>query len=127
MLDRGTKIYLARKWKGMTQEELAQKLGYKSKSSINKIELGKSDLSPEKVVECAEILEVSPMYLLGYTDDPNYGAEEKAYKEKEETLITNFRKLNEDGQTQALLQIENLTQIPMYKKGETDAQEEKEV
>ena len=30
---------------GMSQEELATKLGYKSRSTINKIEMGKNDIN----------------------------------------------------------------------------------
>lgn len=33
---------------GWTQEELAEKMGYKSKSSINKIELGINDVTQSK-------------------------------------------------------------------------------
>ncbi len=124
MIDRGTRLYLARTWKHMTQEELAQKLGYKSKSSINKIELGKANLSPEKIFLCAQILDVAPMYLLGYTDDPHYEKEEIELKEMEESLVSDFRRLNKEGKTQALLQIKNLTQIPMYMRGAKDDAEE---
>lgn len=35
---------------GMTQEELAYKIGYKSKSSINKIEIGKQDMPRPKLL-----------------------------------------------------------------------------
>lgn len=33
---------------GMSQEELATKLGYKSRSTINKIEMGKNDINSIK-------------------------------------------------------------------------------
>ena len=80
----------------MTQEELAKKLGYKSKSSINKIELGKADMPTDKLIKCAEILGVAPAYLLGYTDDPNYDVA-VSYEEGETLLISNYRKLDADG------------------------------
>ena len=38
----------------MTQDELAQAMGYKSRSSINKIELGKSDIPQSKIKSFAE-------------------------------------------------------------------------
>lgn len=53
----------------LTQEELAKKLGYKSRSSINKIELGLNDLSQSKIVEFANALKVSPAYLMGWEHD----------------------------------------------------------
>ena len=40
---------------GWTQEELAEKMGYKSKSSINKIELGINDVTQSKIIKFAEI------------------------------------------------------------------------
>ena len=45
----GTIIRARRKEIGMTQEELAHKLGYKSKVSINKIELGLQKLPSDKI------------------------------------------------------------------------------
>ena len=40
----GDMIKKRREQIGMSQDELAQKVGYKSRSSINKIELNKQDL-----------------------------------------------------------------------------------
>lgn len=53
----------------LTQSELAQKLGYKSRSSINKIELGISDITQSKVLEFAKALNCSPEYLMGWEDN----------------------------------------------------------
>ena len=52
---------------GLTQEEVAKKAGYKSRSSINKIELSR-DLPLTKVKEVARILDCTPSYLLGWED-----------------------------------------------------------
>lgn len=51
---------------GMTQEELAQKMGYKSRSSINKIETGENDIPQSKIKLFADILETTPAYLMGW-------------------------------------------------------------
>lgn len=58
----------------MTQEELAVKMGYKTKSSINKIELGKSDIPLSKVSEFAVALLTTTAYLMEWDDedDANY-------------------------------------------------------
>ena len=63
----------------MTQDELAQKVGYTSRSSINKIESGKVDLPQSKIVEFASVLGVTPSQLMGWhdvgdetDDDENY-------------------------------------------------------
>jgi transcriptional regulator with XRE-family HTH domain len=45
---------------GMTQEELAHKLGYKSKSSINKIEIGVNGISQSQIAAFAKALDCSP-------------------------------------------------------------------
>lgn len=65
----GTNIRQKRKELGMTQEELAEKMGYKSKSSINKIELGENDIPQSKVVKFAEVLHTSIGMLMGWEQD----------------------------------------------------------
>lgn len=66
----GDRIKKRRLELGLTQEELAKKAGYKSRSSINKIELSR-DLPLPKVQEVARILDCSPSYLLGWEDKSN--------------------------------------------------------
>lgn len=70
----GEKIKNRRIELGMTQEELAVKIGYKSKSTINKIELGINDIPLSKVEEFAKALSVSTAYLMGWDseDDQSY-------------------------------------------------------
>ena len=53
----------------LTQEELAIKMGYKSKSTINKIELGINDIPQSKIVKFAEILETTVAYLMDWEED----------------------------------------------------------
>ena len=52
----------------MTQEELAHKMGYKSKSTINKIELGINDIPQSKIVQFAHVLNTTPKALMGWED-----------------------------------------------------------
>ena len=54
MANIGKRICARRKELGMTQEELAKRMGYKSKSTINKIENGTNDIPQSKVVKFAE-------------------------------------------------------------------------
>lgn len=51
---------------GLTQEELAKRLGYADKSMIAKIEKGVVDLPHSKVSEFAKVFGVSPAYLAGW-------------------------------------------------------------
>ena len=53
---------------GLTQEELAARMGYKSKSTINKIELGINDIPLSKVKEFAEALSTTESRLMGWED-----------------------------------------------------------
>lgn len=54
----------------MTMEELALKVGYKTRSSIYRIEKGIADIPNTKVPELASALNVSTAYLLGADEDP---------------------------------------------------------
>lgn len=54
----------------ITQEELAQKLGYSDKSSISRIEKS-SKLTLNKVQLLADALNVSPSYLMGWEEENN--------------------------------------------------------
>ena len=61
----------------MSQEELATKLGYKSRSTINKIEMGKNDITQSKIIAFCQCTSNNSSYLMGldeheteiYTDD----------------------------------------------------------
>ena len=74
MWDRIKKL---RKSLGISQAELAQHLGYTSRTSISKIENSCIDLSQSKILKIAEILQTTPAYLIG---------EESALKVKEMKL-----------------------------------------
>lgn len=50
---------------GLTVEELAKKMGYKDKSSISKIENGKTDIPQSKVIAFARALNTTTAYLMG--------------------------------------------------------------
>lgn len=65
----GTRIKIARENIGMSQEELADKMGYKSRDTISKIEIGKNNVTQSKIVKFSEILCVSPSYLMGWTNN----------------------------------------------------------
>lgn len=71
MNDIGKKIRTLREERGMTQEELAKKVGYKSRVSINKIELQR-DIPIKKLVPIANALGVSPEYLMGWEETKPY-------------------------------------------------------
>lgn len=53
---------------GLSQDQLAAKMGYKSRSSINKIESGQTDIARNKLVQLAEALLTTPAYLMGWEE-----------------------------------------------------------
>ena len=60
----GEKIKALRTGKGWSQDELAKKLGYKSRSTINKMELGINDITQSTLKMIAEVFSVDPCELI---------------------------------------------------------------
>lgn len=60
----GERIRLLREMNGLTQTELAHRLGYKGPQQLNNIEHGTRGMSKERIYKCAEILGVHPAVLL---------------------------------------------------------------
>lgn len=67
--DIGRKIRLRREELNMSQEELARLMNYKSRSSINKIEMGKTDVPRTKISEFAKVLKTTTAYLMGLDNE----------------------------------------------------------
>lgn len=65
----GERIRTKREELGISQEELAKKIGYKSRSSINKIEKDGRGLPQTKILLIAKALDTTPSYLLGWDDN----------------------------------------------------------
>ena len=57
---------------GMSQEELAHKLGNKSRASVSTVEHDKEDLTTDRIRKYAEALETTPAYLMEWVDDPDW-------------------------------------------------------
>lgn len=62
----GARIRSRREYLGMTQDELAQRLGYKSRSSVNKIELDSRNLTQKHIKTIADALETTPSFIMGW-------------------------------------------------------------
>nr|DAR44445.1 MAG TPA: helix-turn-helix domain protein [Caudoviricetes sp.] len=58
-----------RKQLGLTQQELALKVGYTDRSTIAKIESGAVDLSQSKIATFAAVLGVTPAQLMGIEEE----------------------------------------------------------
>ena len=66
MLEIYKRIRARREELGISQEELAKRMGYKSRSSINKIEKGENDIPQSKIVAFAQALRTTPEALMGW-------------------------------------------------------------
>lgn len=70
----GQNIRIYREKLGMTQEDLAKRLGYKDRSTIAKIENDVNDITQSKIVAIAEVLETTPAALMGWDLQPAISA-----------------------------------------------------
>ena len=84
---------------GMTQQELAEKMGYTNRSSIAKIETGTVDLSQSKIIQFARVLETTPSELMGeveYTDVRTDGHAPEYYDDATVQRVTEAMRNNPD-------------------------------
>ena len=142
----GDRIKYRRELLGMSQEELAHKVGYKSRSSINKIESDGRGLPQSKIVLFAKALETTPAYLMGweYVSDEDIAnafitdcLEEvidniKAFSPKEKNHFKNYIKLLEinrkkvDDYTSQLLTLQRMEDELTAKAAHNDFSDDKE-
>lgn len=87
------KIKYLREQQNMSQQELAEKVGFKTASAVNKIELGLRDINQSKIKAFAAALNVSPSYLL--TDDENI-LEKNNLTSKQQELYNSIVQLDDD-------------------------------
>lgn len=64
----GERIKKERERLGLSQAELGRLVGYSSRSTINKIEKGERDIPRDRVAKFAQVLDVNPAYLAGFTE-----------------------------------------------------------
>lgn len=69
-MDLAEKVRKRRNELGWSQEELALKMGYKSRVSVNKIECGRP-VSQKIIYRLSQALGVTPGYLMGWEDSKN--------------------------------------------------------
>lgn len=67
-MDLAEKVRKRRMELGLSQEELALRMGYKSRTSINKVECGRA-VSQKIIYRLSQALGVTPGYLMGWEDD----------------------------------------------------------
>lgn len=91
MIAMGQRVKARREELGLTQEDLAKKLGYSHKTSISRIESGTNEIPQSKMTAFADALNTSVGYLMGWTRGMN---QRTGLSEDERQLISYFRAMN---------------------------------
>jgi transcriptional regulator with XRE-family HTH domain len=121
-MDLYSRIRSRRESLGMSQDDLASKMGYKDRSTIAKIEAGVNDITQSKIIAFATALQTTPAYLMGWTDEP-YLYEKNAGPKTEDSqspldkqLIELLHLVSDDQKKMLLAQIETLLKSQRGKK-----------
>lgn len=128
-----------RKLNGLTQKELASKLGISS-TNVSSWEQGKSSPDVDTLIEICKILNTSVVEMYGYkaphpeqsfegvhkylvdinNDTFKAGSEFNSLEDDEKKLLSFYNQLNSEGKEKALEYLEDLTQLHKYKKSDFD-------
>ena len=85
----GERIRKRREELGLTQTDLALRMGYKSRAAICNVEKDKEDLTTTRIRKYADALDCSPAYLMGWQEQMKTFGEEMVRQTKP---ITDFFK-----------------------------------
>lgn len=66
----GSRIKARRQELKLSQREMAARLGYTDHTTLTRIEAGKVDLPQSRIVKIAEVLGVTPGYIMGWEQEP---------------------------------------------------------
>lgn len=118
----GNRIKYIRENQNMTQEELAKKCGYSSRSTINKIELGINDVPYSKINNIAQALNVNPVDVFNWESNETICEEiklceqiQKAYGKDAFELLSTYLTLNNDGKQAAITMLQGLSTNDNFK------------
>lgn len=111
MVSIGEKIRIRREELGMSQDELADKMGYKSRSTIAKIEKGVNDVVQTNIVKFAKVLNTSVAYLMGWEEENEKTTDEYILTDGEKNLIQLFRAIPDDKKQMAIEMLKAALQI----------------
>lgn len=100
----GLRIKNRREELGLTQMELAQRMGYKSKAAVCKVERGDDNITTERVSKFAKALNCTESHLMGWEEE---SIEDFAntLSEEEIEIIKQFRSLDDDSKRKFVLMI----------------------
>ena len=127
----GKRIKERREELGLTQLQLAERMGYTSKAAVCKVERGDDNITADRVSRFANALNCSESYLMGWeigkqktifslfeeSSDKDNSNLKRVPSRDEMVILYLTSKLNDDGFNEAIKRIEELTQLDKYKKG----------
>lgn len=93
----------------MSQDDLAKKTGYKTKSAISRIESGQRDLTQSQIEIFSKALDTTPSFLMGWENE-----ESKHSSFSDERIIIPFSKLNDEGKEKAISYTQDLVDSGKY-------------
>ena len=93
----------------MSQEKLAEMVGYSDRSGIAWVEAGRIDLPQSKLEKIADALNTTPAYLMGWVDD-----------EMEKEVLESFHSMNEEGKEKLRDLARDMCLSGQYKKHNSD-------
>lgn len=105
----GQRIKLERKMQNLSQQELAEKVGYADKGLISRIESGSLNLSMDKLIKIADALNVDVTELLM---DP-VPAEKKVEKD---VILYDVSDISQDGQKRIKEYIDTIRSAELWQK-----------
>ena len=105
----GQRIKLERKMQNLSQQELAEKVGYADKGLISRIESGSLNLSMDKLIKIADALNVDVTELLM---DPE-PAEKKVEKD---VILYDVSDISQDGQKRIKEYIDTIRSAELWQK-----------
>lgn len=119
MMNTGEIIKRLRKEKKMSQDQLAELLGYSGKSAISKLEKGGFELSQDKLVLAANIFGVSVDSLVNNevsdtSEKVTMLNVKSLYGQSAVDILDAFNKLNNVGKKKAVEDVTDLTEIEKY-------------
>lgn len=117
----GQRIKQRREELGMSQEELATKLGFKSRSSINKMELDKQYPRQHMIKAIADALNTTVTYILGVDEEVEQQEQElcdlfsMCYGKESYAAVQKFLKLDSNDRKVVVTMMDSLLSTEKYK------------
>lgn len=104
------RIKMLRMERGMSQDELAKRMGYADRSMLTKIEAGKVEITVKKLKQFAKVFNVDPAYLAGFSE----GQENMDHALELSTLIQKASELDNADRARIAERIDMLLEQEKY-------------